>query len=88
MRGIETVLLIKNNCVAYAVMQSQSYPRMTAFTADGHQVFAGHYYLSENTRPNVRLQGLSKEMNAKSLWPVQKLPCIYRHTSLTALQSS
>ena len=47
MRDIETVLLIKNNCVACAVMQSQSYPRIVDFTADGDQVFAGRYYSSE-----------------------------------------
>ncbi|OWK10688.1 hypothetical protein Celaphus_00005314, partial [Cervus elaphus hippelaphus] len=54
MRSIETVLLIKNNSVARAVMQSQKPPRncREAFTADGDQVFAGRYYSSEYTRPN------------------------------------
>lgn len=58
MRDIETVLLIKNNCVACAVMQSQSYPRIVAFTADGDQVFVGCYYL-----PEIRLEFLSRNVD-------------------------
>lgn len=42
------MLLIKNNHVACAVMQSQSYPRIVAFTADGDHIFVGCYYLPEN----------------------------------------
>ncbi|KAB0389400.1 hypothetical protein E2I00_014693, partial [Balaenoptera physalus] len=52
MRGTETVLLVKNNCVACA-------PRTLAFTADGDQVFVGHYYLSKNIRPKF----LSRDMD-------------------------
>ncbi|XP_029794124.1 structural maintenance of chromosomes protein 6 isoform X2 [Suricata suricatta] len=63
MRGIETVLLIKNNSVARAVMQSQKPPKncREAFTADGDQVFAGRYYSSEYTRPKF----LSKDVDSE-----------------------
>uniref|UniRef100_A0A8I3NQ06 Structural maintenance of chromosomes protein 6 n=3 Tax=Canis lupus familiaris TaxID=9615 RepID=A0A8I3NQ06_CANLF len=63
MRSIETVLLIKNNSVARAVMQSQKPPKncREAFTADGDQVFAGRYYSSENTRPKF----LSKDVDSE-----------------------
>ncbi|XP_075413194.1 structural maintenance of chromosomes protein 6 isoform X2 [Tenrec ecaudatus] len=63
MRGIETVLLIKNNAVARTVMQSQKPPKncREAFTADGDQVFAGRYYSSENTRPKF----LSKDVDSE-----------------------
>ncbi|XP_012859301.1 structural maintenance of chromosomes protein 6 [Echinops telfairi] len=63
MRGIETVLLIKNNSVARTVMQSQKPPKncREAFTADGDQVFAGRYYSSENTRPKF----LSKDVDSE-----------------------
>ncbi|GAB5570038.1 structural maintenance of chromosomes protein 6 isoform X2 [Prionailurus iriomotensis] len=63
MRSIETVLLIKSNSVARAVMQSQKPPKncREAFTADGDQVFAGRYYSSENTRPKF----LSKDVDSE-----------------------
>ncbi|KAB1267153.1 Structural maintenance of chromosomes protein 6 [Camelus dromedarius] len=63
MRGIETVLLIKNNSVARAVMQSQKPPRncKEAFTADGDQVFERRYYSSEYTRPKF----LSKDVDSE-----------------------
>uniref|UniRef100_A0A8I3WLR4 Structural maintenance of chromosomes protein 6 n=1 Tax=Callithrix jacchus TaxID=9483 RepID=A0A8I3WLR4_CALJA len=63
MRGIETVLLIKNNSVARAVMQSQKPPKncREAFTADGDQVFPGRYYSSEYTRPKF----LSKDVDSE-----------------------
>ncbi|XP_060042570.1 structural maintenance of chromosomes protein 6 isoform X2 [Erinaceus europaeus] len=65
MRGIETVLLIKNNSVARAVMQSQRPPRncREAFTADGDQVFAGRYYSSENTRPKFLSRDVDSEIS-------------------------
>ncbi|XP_054533673.1 structural maintenance of chromosomes protein 6 isoform X4 [Pan troglodytes] len=65
MRGIETVLLIKNNSVARAVMQSQKPPKncREAFTADGDQVFAGRYYSSENTRPKFLSRDVDSEIS-------------------------
>ncbi|KAK2489221.1 hypothetical protein MC885_018096 [Smutsia gigantea] len=63
MRGIETVLLIKNNSVARKVMQSKKPPRncREAFTADGDQVFEERYYSSENKRPKF----LSKDVDSE-----------------------
>ncbi|KAM5292461.1 structural maintenance of chromosomes protein 6 [Ctenodactylus gundi] len=65
MRSIETVLLIKNNSVARAVMQSQKPPKncKEAFTADGDQVFAGRYYSSENTRPKFLSRDVDSEIS-------------------------
>ncbi|XP_045700489.1 structural maintenance of chromosomes protein 6 [Phyllostomus hastatus] len=65
MRGIETILLIKNNSVARAVMQSQKPPKncREAFTADGDQVFAGRYYSSEYTRPKFLSRDLDSEIS-------------------------
>ncbi|KAM8774202.1 structural maintenance of chromosomes protein 6 [Rhynchonycteris naso] len=64
MRGIETVLLIKSNSVARAVMQSQKPPKncREAFTADGDQVFAGRYYSSEYTRPKFLSRDVDSEI--------------------------
>ncbi|KAM5164061.1 structural maintenance of chromosomes protein 6 [Mantella aurantiaca] len=49
MRGIETVLLIKNSCEAREVMQKRQPPRncREAFTAEGDQVFKNRYYSSD-----------------------------------------
>ncbi|EHB02379.1 Structural maintenance of chromosomes protein 6 [Heterocephalus glaber] len=65
MRNIETVLLIKANAVARAVMQSQQPPKncREAFTADGDQVFAGRYYSSENTRPKFLSRDVDSEIS-------------------------
>ncbi|ELW71999.1 Structural maintenance of chromosomes protein 6 [Tupaia chinensis] len=65
MRSIETVLLIKNNSVARAVMQSQKPPKncREAFTADGDQVFPGRYYSSENTRPKFLSRDVDSEIS-------------------------
>ncbi|KAF5917321.1 hypothetical protein HPG69_008393 [Diceros bicornis minor] len=65
MRGIETVLLIKNNSVARAVMQSQKPPKncREAFTADGDQVFTKRYYSSENTRPKFLSRDVDSEIS-------------------------
>uniref|UniRef100_A0A2K6GZB3 Structural maintenance of chromosomes protein 6 n=1 Tax=Propithecus coquereli TaxID=379532 RepID=A0A2K6GZB3_PROCO len=68
MRSIETVLLIKSNSVARAVMQSQKPPKncREAFTADGDQVFAGRYYSSENTRPKFLSKDVDSEIRLES----------------------
>ncbi|XP_014703547.1 structural maintenance of chromosomes protein 6 [Equus asinus] len=65
MRGIETVLLIKNNSVARAVMQSQKPPKncREAFTADGDQVFEERYYSSEHTRPKFLSRDVDSEIS-------------------------
>uniref|UniRef100_A0A8C9HI41 Structural maintenance of chromosomes protein 6 n=1 Tax=Piliocolobus tephrosceles TaxID=591936 RepID=A0A8C9HI41_9PRIM len=65
MRGIETVLLIKSNSVARAIMQSQKPPKncREAFTAEGDQVFAGRYYSSEYTRPKFLSRDVDSEIS-------------------------
>ncbi|KAM9201066.1 structural maintenance of chromosomes protein 6 isoform 2-T2 [Dugong dugon] len=65
MKSIETVLLIKNNSVARAVMQSQKPPKncREAFTADGDQVFPGRYYSSENRRPKFLSRDVDSEIS-------------------------
>ncbi|KAG7461051.1 hypothetical protein MATL_G00205940 [Megalops atlanticus] len=52
MRGIETILLIKNNQDARRVMQRGQPPRncREAFTRDGDQVFTNRYYSSDHHR--------------------------------------
>ncbi|XP_054831594.1 structural maintenance of chromosomes protein 6 [Eublepharis macularius] len=62
MRGIETILLIKNNEEAREVMVMQKPPKncREAFTADGDQVFHNRYYSSDNTRPRF----LSRDVEA------------------------
>ncbi|XP_039604041.1 structural maintenance of chromosomes protein 6 isoform X1 [Polypterus senegalus] len=51
-RGIETVLLIKDSTVAREVMQAKNPPKncREAFTRDGDQVFTNRYYSAEHTR--------------------------------------
>nr|KAF6448877.1 structural maintenance of chromosomes 6 [Rousettus aegyptiacus] len=68
MRGIETVLLIKSNAVARAVMQSEKPPKncREAFTADGDQVFVGRYYSSEYTRPKFLSKDVDSEIRSVS----------------------
>ncbi|XP_043924473.1 structural maintenance of chromosomes protein 6 [Protopterus annectens] len=52
MRGIESVLLIKNKKVARQVMQQQQPPKncREAFTGEGDQVFSNRFYSSEFSR--------------------------------------
>ncbi|XP_040204493.1 structural maintenance of chromosomes protein 6 [Rana temporaria] len=63
MRGIETVLLIKNNSEAREVMQKRQPPRncREAFTADGDQVFKNRYYSSDF----VRSKYLSRDVDVE-----------------------
>ncbi|MBN3310633.1 SMC6 protein, partial [Amia calva] len=52
MRGIETILLIKNNSMARRVMQSGNPPKncREAFTQDGDQVYMNRYYSCDQKR--------------------------------------
>ncbi|XP_075057499.1 structural maintenance of chromosomes protein 6 [Mixophyes fleayi] len=72
MRGIETVLLIKNNKDAREVMQKRTPPRncREAFTADGDQVYNNRYYSSDFNRARylsrdveVEISHLEKEVS-------------------------
>ncbi|NXN85294.1 SMC6 protein, partial [Bombycilla garrulus] len=65
MRGIETVLLIKNSRRAREVMQSNRPPRncKEAFTAEGDQVFELRYYSSNFVRPKYLSQDVEAEIS-------------------------
>ncbi|NXE25636.1 SMC6 protein, partial [Ardeotis kori] len=62
-RGIETILLIKNSRKAREVMQLNRPPKncKEAFTAEGDQVFERRYYSSDYPRPKF----LSKDVEAE-----------------------
>ncbi|XP_018430907.1 PREDICTED: structural maintenance of chromosomes protein 6 [Nanorana parkeri] len=64
MRGIETVLLIKNNSEARDVMQRRQPPRncREAFTADGDQVFKNRYYSSDFNRARYLSRDVEMEI--------------------------
>ncbi|OWK63342.1 Structural maintenance of chromosomes protein 6 [Lonchura striata] len=65
MRGIERVLLIKNNRRAREVMQHNRPPRncREAFTAEGDQVFERRYYSSSSARPQLLSQDVEAEIS-------------------------
>ncbi|XP_053793294.1 structural maintenance of chromosomes protein 6 isoform X2 [Vidua chalybeata] len=65
MRGIETVLLIKNSRRAREVMQCNRPPRncKEAFTAEGDQVFERRYYSSNSVRPQLLSQDVEAEIS-------------------------
>ncbi|NXI09064.1 SMC6 protein, partial [Irena cyanogastra] len=65
MRGIETVLLIKNSRRAREVMQCNRPPRncREAFTAEGDQVFERRYYSSSFVRPKFLSQDVEAEIS-------------------------
>ncbi|NXO63989.1 SMC6 protein, partial [Phainopepla nitens] len=65
MRGVETVLLIKNSRRAREVMQSNRPPKncKEAFTAEGDQVFERRYYSSSFVRPKYLSQDVEAEIS-------------------------
>ncbi|NXM11277.1 SMC6 protein, partial [Ploceus nigricollis] len=65
MRGIETVLLIKENRRAREVMQCNRPPRncKETFTAEGDQVFERRYYSSNSVRPKFLSQDVEAEIS-------------------------
>ncbi|KAM4867526.1 structural maintenance of chromosomes protein 6 isoform 1-T1 [Thomomys bottae] len=89
MRGIESVLLIKNNSVARAIMQSQKPPKncREAFTADGDQVFSGRYYSSESTRPKFLSRDVDSEISdLENEVENKKAQLVRLHQHLSALE--
>lgn len=64
MRGIETILLIKNSKEARRVMQSGHPPRncREAFTGEGDQVYNNRYYSSEQTRARYLSKDVEEEI--------------------------
>ncbi|XP_038596243.1 structural maintenance of chromosomes protein 6 [Tachyglossus aculeatus] len=65
MRGIETILLIKNNSEARTIMQTQRPPKncREAFTALGDQVFEKRYYSGEHSRPRFLSRDVETEIS-------------------------
>ncbi|KAF2982213.1 hypothetical protein EK904_002637, partial [Melospiza melodia maxima] len=65
MRGIETVLLIKDSRRAREIMQCNRPPRncREAFTAEGDQVFERRYYSSSFVRPKFLSQDVEAEIS-------------------------
>ncbi|NXD55698.1 SMC6 protein, partial [Corvus moneduloides] len=65
MRGIETILLIKNSRKAREVMQCNQPPKncREAFTAEGDQVFERRYYSSSFVRPRFLSQDVEAEIS-------------------------
>uniref|UniRef100_A0A6I8NTN1 Structural maintenance of chromosomes protein 6 n=1 Tax=Ornithorhynchus anatinus TaxID=9258 RepID=A0A6I8NTN1_ORNAN len=65
MRGIETILLIKNNSEARTIMQTQKPPKncREAFTALGDQVFEKRYYSGEFSRPRFLSRDVETEIS-------------------------
>ncbi|NWV42847.1 SMC6 protein, partial [Grantiella picta] len=65
MRGIEAILLIKNNRKAREVMQCNRPPRncREAFTAEGDQVFERRYYSSTFARPRYLSEDVEAEIS-------------------------
>uniref|UniRef100_A0A8C1KVC4 Structural maintenance of chromosomes protein 6 n=1 Tax=Cyprinus carpio TaxID=7962 RepID=A0A8C1KVC4_CYPCA len=73
MRGIETILLIKNAKDARRAMQSVNRPRncMEAFTREGDQVYYNRYYSSEQDRVRYLSKDIEEEIrfeNIKSIF--------------------
>ncbi|KAJ8410183.1 hypothetical protein AAFF_G00201640 [Aldrovandia affinis] len=64
MRGIETVLIIKNNREARQVMQQGQAPRncREAFTKDGDQVYINRYYSSDHQRAQYLSADVEEEI--------------------------
>ncbi|NWW11028.1 SMC6 protein, partial [Oreocharis arfaki] len=65
MRGIETILLIKNSRKAREVMQCNRPPKncKEAFTAEGDQVFERRYYSANFVRPRFLSQDVESEIS-------------------------
>ncbi|KAG9273575.1 structural maintenance of chromosomes protein 6-like [Astyanax mexicanus] len=64
MRGIETVLLIKNSKDARRVMQGGNPPRncKEAFTREGDQVYSNRYYSSDQQRAHYLSRDVEQEI--------------------------
>uniref|UniRef100_A0A673JTM7 Structural maintenance of chromosomes protein 6 n=1 Tax=Sinocyclocheilus rhinocerous TaxID=307959 RepID=A0A673JTM7_9TELE len=69
MRGIETILLIKNAKDARRVMQSEDRPRncREAFTREGDQVYYNRYYSSEQNRALYLSRDVEEEIRSENM---------------------
>uniref|UniRef100_A0A673N485 Structural maintenance of chromosomes protein 6 n=1 Tax=Sinocyclocheilus rhinocerous TaxID=307959 RepID=A0A673N485_9TELE len=84
MRGIETILLIKNAKDARKVMQSVNRPRncMEAFTREGDQVYYNRYYSSEQDRVHYLSKDVEEEIRFENIKSIFEMGFISVHDSL------
>uniref|UniRef100_A0A671LSS2 Structural maintenance of chromosomes protein 6 n=1 Tax=Sinocyclocheilus anshuiensis TaxID=1608454 RepID=A0A671LSS2_9TELE len=94
MRGIETILLIKNAKDARKVMQSVNRPRncMEAFTREGDQVYYNRYYSSEQDRVRYLSKDVEEEIRFENIKSIFEMGFISEHcrklqAELTELQN-
>uniref|UniRef100_A0A673N170 Structural maintenance of chromosomes protein 6 n=1 Tax=Sinocyclocheilus rhinocerous TaxID=307959 RepID=A0A673N170_9TELE len=94
MRGIETILLIKNAKDARKVMQSVNRPRncMEAFTREGDQVYYNRYYSSEQDRVHYLSKDVEEEIRFENIKSIFEMGFISEHcrklqAELTELQN-
>ncbi|KAM8965073.1 structural maintenance of chromosomes protein 6-like [Sarcophilus harrisii] len=74
MKGIQSVLLVKSNSMAHAVMQGEAFPKdcQKILTACGDEVFEGCYSPCEKSRPtylgdmDIEINNLEKEVENKT----------------------
>ncbi|KAM8965072.1 structural maintenance of chromosomes protein 6-like [Sarcophilus harrisii] len=86
MKGIQSVLLIKSNSVAHAVMQGEEFPKncRKILTACGDEVFEGCYSPCEKSRPtylgdmDIEMHNLEKEVENKTA----QLSAFHQHINL------
>uniref|UniRef100_A0A8C1E6M6 Structural maintenance of chromosomes protein 6 n=2 Tax=Cyprinus carpio TaxID=7962 RepID=A0A8C1E6M6_CYPCA len=83
MRGIETILLIKNAKDARRAMQSVNRPRncMEAFTREGDQVYYNRYYSSEQDRVRYLSKDIEEEIRFENIKSIFEMGFISVHDS-------
>uniref|UniRef100_A0A672K115 Structural maintenance of chromosomes protein 6 n=1 Tax=Sinocyclocheilus grahami TaxID=75366 RepID=A0A672K115_SINGR len=79
MRGIETILLIKNAKDARRVMQSEDRPRncREAFTREGDQVYYNRYYSSEQNRALYLSRDVEEEIRFENMKSIFKMSVFF-----------
>uniref|UniRef100_A0A8C2CZ18 Structural maintenance of chromosomes protein 6 n=1 Tax=Cyprinus carpio TaxID=7962 RepID=A0A8C2CZ18_CYPCA len=88
MRGIETILLIKNAKDARRVMQSVNRPRncMEAFTREGDQVYYNRYYSSEQDRVRYLSKDIEEEIRFENIKSIFEMGFISVHAYILNYQ--
>uniref|UniRef100_A0A8C1PK05 Structural maintenance of chromosomes protein 6 n=1 Tax=Cyprinus carpio TaxID=7962 RepID=A0A8C1PK05_CYPCA len=89
MRGIETILLIKNAKDARRVMQSEARPRncREAFTREGDQVYYNRYYSSEQNRALYLSGDVEEEIRFENMKCIFEMSGFFSVHELTELQN-
>ncbi|KAM8965080.1 structural maintenance of chromosomes protein 6-like [Sarcophilus harrisii] len=86
MKGIQSVLLVKSNSVAHAVMQGEAFPKncQKILTTCGDEVFDGWYSICEESRPtylgdmDIEINNLEQEVENKTA----QLSAFHQHINL------